>query len=161
MQHAKDSFYVALRDRIATINPNRVVSLRGTERPAVLVEESEPPVGELRNDVFVLRWNTTTFVESVIPLVKMGCEIHYATCGSASSSGLDRGRAMNGMDSELISALNPMSARKMNFVVTPAVALQTYVFWNEAVFGNLIALRDKLQRIASITIFSFLEPGEL
>ena len=44
MQNAKDSFYMALRGRLTTINPERTVLLRGTVRPGILVEEAETPV---------------------------------------------------------------------------------------------------------------------
>jgi hypothetical protein len=56
MQNAKDSFYMALRGRLTTINPERTVLLRGTVRPGILVEEAETPVSQFPNDVFVLRW---------------------------------------------------------------------------------------------------------
>ena len=56
MQNAKDSFYLALRTRLATINPERTVLLRGALRPGILVEEAEAPLAQLPSDVFVLRW---------------------------------------------------------------------------------------------------------
>ncbi len=42
--------------RLATINPERTILLRGTVRPGILVEEAEAPFSQLPNDVFVLRW---------------------------------------------------------------------------------------------------------
>jgi hypothetical protein len=56
MQNAKDSFYMALRTRLTTINPERTILLRGAVRPGILVEEAEAPFSQLPNDVFVLRW---------------------------------------------------------------------------------------------------------
>ncbi|MDE3162438.1 MAG: hypothetical protein KGL64_04180, partial [Acidobacteriota bacterium] len=56
MQNAKDSFYMALRTRLAAINPNRTILLRGALRPGIFVEEAEAPYAQLPNDVFVLRW---------------------------------------------------------------------------------------------------------
>ena len=50
MQNAKDSFYMALRTRLAAINPERTVLLRGTIRPGILVEEAEARVRDLRAD---------------------------------------------------------------------------------------------------------------
>jgi hypothetical protein len=41
MQNAKDSFYIALRTRLAALNPERTILLRGTKRPGILVEEAE------------------------------------------------------------------------------------------------------------------------
>src|SRR6266568_507674 len=56
MQNAKDSFYMALRTRLALINPERTLLLRGTVRPGILVEEAEAPFSQLPSDAFVLRW---------------------------------------------------------------------------------------------------------
>ncbi len=56
MQNAKDSFYMALRTRLAAINPERTILLRGAVRPGILVEEAEAPFSQIPNDVFVLRW---------------------------------------------------------------------------------------------------------
>ena len=54
MQNAKDSFYMALRTRLAALNPDRTVLLRGTVRPGILVEEAEAPFSQPPNDVFML-----------------------------------------------------------------------------------------------------------
>ena len=56
MQNAKDSFYMALRNRLAVLNPERTILLRGAVRPGILVEEAEAPFNQLPGDVFVLRW---------------------------------------------------------------------------------------------------------
>ncbi len=40
MQNAKDSFYMALRTRLAAINPERTILLRGAVRPGILAEET-------------------------------------------------------------------------------------------------------------------------
>ena len=42
MQFAKDSFYLALRDRLAALDPERKVLVDGVERPAILVIENKP-----------------------------------------------------------------------------------------------------------------------
>ena len=41
MQNAKDTFYELLRGRLAALNPDRTVVVRGVVRPGVLVEENE------------------------------------------------------------------------------------------------------------------------
>ncbi len=56
MQNAKDSFYMALRARLVTIDPARTILLRGAVRPGILMEEAEAPFSQLPNDVFVVRW---------------------------------------------------------------------------------------------------------
>ncbi len=47
MQNAKDSFYLALRTRLAAINPERTVLLRGALRPGIFVEEAEAPSAQV------------------------------------------------------------------------------------------------------------------
>ena len=57
MQFAKDSFYIALRDRLAVVNPARTVAINGTVRPAVLVAENEPvSAASLLPNVFQVTW---------------------------------------------------------------------------------------------------------
>jgi len=41
MQNIKDSFFIAIRDRLATLNPQRTVLVQGVSRPAILVIENE------------------------------------------------------------------------------------------------------------------------
>ena len=120
MQNAKDSFYMALRARLAAINPERTCVLRGAVRPGILVEEAEAPFSQLPADVFVLRWlGIGTDVNLDAPMVAAECEIAYQTCGCQSFGGLDRGRALSAMDKELLSMLQPFSTPKLSFMATP------------------------------------------
>ena len=41
MQFTKDSFYMALQQRLAALNPQRTITLSGATRPAVVVAENE------------------------------------------------------------------------------------------------------------------------
>ena len=59
MKKARDSFYVALRDRLQVLNPSRQVLIRGVWRPGVLVEENESFAAIVPDNVFVLRWTKT------------------------------------------------------------------------------------------------------
>ena len=45
MQFAKDSFFLALQQRLAALNPARTVTLNGATVPAILVVENLPPIG--------------------------------------------------------------------------------------------------------------------
>ncbi len=101
MENAKDTFYVTLRNRLAALNPNRVILLRGVQRPGILMEEAEAAVPQMPADVFVLRW-TTLNVDPQLPasLAQMTCEIHYTTGGTQANGGLDRGRVLEEMDAE-------------------------------------------------------------
>ena len=162
MENAKDTFYITLRNRLVTVNPQRVAMLRGVERPGILVEEAEAPVAQLPGDVFVLRW-TALEADLQLPAVMIGmlCEVLYATSGTANNAGLDRGRALAEMDAELLAMVTPASVQKMNYSVTPAVAMDTMVFWSEPVFMPVTTLRDRLTRVAKITVWAYQEQGEL
>ena len=112
MQPTKDSFYIALRDRLAALNPARVISLGGQQRPAILVPENEvrtalsapapfdsagaTPAGTKTRlpDCFYLQFGAITHVRPAAaqpvhaqPLMKMACAIVYATCGTPASTG--------------------------------------------------------------------------
>jgi len=152
---------MAIRARIASINPERTILLRGSERPGILVEESESPVGQLQNDVFVLRWKGFG-VDMNLPSVMAAeqCEIIYQTCGTQSFGGLDRGRALSEMDEEIIAALQPFYAPKLNYMAMPASSLLTNVFWDEPVFLPLTVQRDLIGRTASVVVYSYQEVGE-
>ena len=162
MQNAKDSFYVALRDRLAALNPARVVKVRGVARPSLLVEDAEAPVSELANDVFVLRWTSVAEVQELrCGLMSLGCEVHYGTSGTQGNAGLDLGRALSEMDRELLAVLEPMWTQKMTYTVTPAAAMQTRVFWTAPELGAAAADRNVLGRVVKVTVYAFEEPGEL
>lgn len=162
MQNAKDTFYVTLRNRLATLNPNRTMLLRGVQRPGILVEEAEAVVPMLPSDVFVLRWTAlSTDINLPLVLARLDCEILYATGGTQAASGLDRGRALEEMDAEVLGLLSPNCAPKMNYTQTPPVQLNTPVFWSAADFTPAVTLRDRLSRSAQVTVFAYQEPGEL
>ncbi len=161
MQNAKDSFYIALRDRLASLNPARTITLRSVQRPAIFVEEAEAPMAELLNDTFVLRWTaTTSFKDMPSTLIGMLCEIRYATSGSQTVAGLDRGRALSELDRELLAILTPLYTQKVQFTTTAALPLETNVFWTEPVSGAAQTVRNQLLRTVAVTVFAFQEAGE-
>jgi hypothetical protein len=161
MQNAKDSFYVALRTRLAAINPERTILLRGTTRPGILVEEAEAPFGQWPNDVFVLRWlGLGMDMDLGSAMAAQECEIIYQTCGTQAFGGLDRGRALSAMDEEVIAMLQPFCTPKLNYAVQPPVAMLTQVFWDEPVFAPVVTLRDRLGRSAKVMVYSYQEQGE-
>ena len=157
MQNAKDSFYIALRDRLALLSPGRVISVRGSERPAILVEEAENPTVEMQNDTYILRWTQYT-VTGVAFLTNLSCEIRYATSGSQDYTGLDRGRLMTEMDSQLMQILVPLSASSFDYSTVPPALMPTRIFWTEPVFEALKTVRNQLLRVAAVNVFTFEEP---
>jgi hypothetical protein len=161
MQNAKDSFYAALRARLATINPNRTILLRGVVRPGIVVEESEAPFAQLPNDVFVLRWlGLGIDVDLPSTMAADECEVLYQTCGTQSFGGLDRGRALSAMDEELEAMLQPYFTSKLNYTVQPPAPMLTKTFWDEATFGPIVSQRDLLSRSAKVLVYSYQEQGE-
>ena len=161
MQNAKDSFYMALRARLVTINPERTILLRGAVRPGILVEEAEAPFSQLPSDVFVLRWlSLGVDADLGTAMAAEECEILYQTCGTQSFGGLDRGRSLSGMDEELVSILSPYSTPKLNYTATPPAAMLTQVFWDEPGLGPVVVQRDRLSRSARVMVYSYQEQGE-
>jgi hypothetical protein len=161
MQNAKDSFYMALRTRLAAVNPERTILLRGAVRPGILVEEAEAPFSQLPNDVYVLRWlgvGVDLNLEST--MVAEQCEVIYQTCGTQSYGGLDRGRSLSDMDNEVAMIMQPFYTPKLNYTATPPTAMLTNVFWDEPEFGPIVTQKDQLIRSAKVMIYSYQEQGE-
>jgi hypothetical protein len=161
MQNAKDSFYMALRTRLVSINPERTILLRGSVRPGILVEEAEAPFSQLPSDVFVLRWlGLGVDVDLASAMAAAECEILYQACGTQSFGGLDRGRSLSAMDEELVAMLQPFSTPKLNYIATPPAAMLTNVFWDEPALTPLVTQRDQLSRSAKVMVYSYQEQGE-
>ena len=161
MQNAKDSFYMSLRNRLAALNPERTILLRGAVRPGIFVEEAEAPFPQPPGDVFILRWLALgADVDLASTLVAQECEISYQTCGCQTFGGLDRGRALSQMDEELVSILQPFSTPKLSYAANPPTALLTQVFWDEPAFTPIVTQRDRLSRSARVTVYAYQEPGE-
>ena len=169
MQDARDTFYVALRGRLAAINPERTTVIRGQVRSGILVEENELPTAFQPVDAFSLRWTAMRVDTTVpLPLVAMECQIRYASDGTAANGGMDRGRLLAAMDGELTLALNitPHSAPKMNYsgvaaTGAPPVAMSTNIFWSQPAFAAMTIADERVERVATVQVFSYQEAGEL
>lgn len=161
MQNAQNTFYITLRNRLAALNPNRTLYRRGITRPGILVESNELVTAQPPSDVFVLRWKGL-HADPYLPatLLQMECEIEYLTEGTAGGLDMDRGVLLTEMDAELISILQPACAQKMNYSQSPAVAMQTQIFWTEATLQPVEVERDRLSRIVTVSVLSYEEPGE-
>lgn len=162
MENAKNSFYIALRNRLVQVNAARAVLLRGVTRPGVVVEENELASAKVQNDIFRLCW-TTCAVNAQMPaaLVQMGCEIRYSTAGTTNNGGMDRGQALVAMDSELRQMLQPSSTPKMSYTATGSTAMATNVFWTAPVFGAVSEAEGVLTRTVTVEVYSVQEVGEV
>ena len=158
MQFAKDSFYMALRDRLAVVNPARTVTVEGVVRPAVLVAENEGSLPGLAN-AFVLRWGDAGFVGNGTKLMKMTCSIEYATSG-ATDSGDDRGRLLGTLDAELLQSLLPPRMQKTNYTMIPPQSMGSMLFWTELEFGAAKDEAGRMARTATTTVYFYSEVGQ-
>lgn len=173
MQFTKDTFYITLRDRLAALNSSRMITLNGVTRPAVVVAENESviPVKPLP-DAFYIEWGA---VQSVGPQIgdraifSLECLISYHTFGSA-ESGVDRGRGLAGLDTELISICQPATAPKLDYTQSPPRNLGTSIVWNTPQLGKVVGSEAprtealprattgvRLERAASLKVFFFSE----
>jgi hypothetical protein len=168
VQNAKDTFYEVLRGRLAAINPERTIVLRGVVRPGVLVEENELVTTVALPDCYRLRWTqAASDPNGALPAISLECEIDYETAGNAFNGGMDRGRALAAMDAELQAAVNaaPQSAPKNNYAGlasgAAAVPMSTSIWWGPLVFGKTQVNDDRAGRTATVVVNSFQEAGEL
>src|ERR1700722_11100567 len=99
VQNAKDTFFVMLQGRLATLNPSRTIVLRGLVRPGTLVDENELATSSIPPDTFRMEWTELQLSSAAnLPLVAMECSIRYCTDGTSGNGGMDRGRLLAGMD---------------------------------------------------------------
>jgi len=150
-----------MRNRLAALNPERTILVRGAVRPGIVVEEAEAPFAQLPGDVFVVRWlGLGVDVDLASSLIVQESEIVYCTCGSQSFGGLDRGRALSVMDTEVVALLQPFHTPKMSYTLMPPVPMLTQVFWDEPVFTPCVTQRDRLSRSVKVMVYSYQEQGE-
>lgn len=168
VQGMKDTFYAVMRDRVAAGNAGRTVVVRGTARPGVVVAENELPGASVDGiglaDAFSLRW-TTVAVDSQGPaaLMKAVCEVRYATDGSTGLAGLDRGRALAGMDAELMAAVGKTPQTSAAVAVrevsgggaSTAAATGGNVFWGDLVLKPAVMRGERMERTAEIEVFGY------
>jgi hypothetical protein len=155
MQFAKDSFYIALRDRLALVNPERTVTVDGIARPAVLVAENEGLLPGTEN-AFVLKWGDARPVGNGTTLMKMTCAIDYTTRGSDGTNG-DRGRLLGTLDGELLAASQPPRMQKANYTMIPPQSLGTVLFWTDLEFDEPKDHHDRISRTARTTVYFYSE----
>ncbi len=164
MQFAKDSFYVALRDRLAVVNPARTVAINGATRPAVLVAENEPATATpVLANAFHLTWGSLQAAvgeeTAKRPLLTLACEVRYGTSGTLDGA-VDRGRVMAALDTELLEICSPGRTRKQDYTQTTPVDLGSFVIWTKPVLKAIETDRKTgltLVRNAELMVFFFPE----
>ncbi len=136
MQAAKDSFYMALRQRLAALNPSRTLVIDGVTVPAIVVRENmEPRFDEAQPGVFYLDFGDILIAESTRPMLGVDCHIWYASEGG-SGTGVDRGRDLAEMDTELLRICDPPRTEMLDYSQAPSVDLGAGIFWTIPMLGN-------------------------
>ena len=142
MQFAKDSFLLALQQRLAGLNPARTVTINGATVPAVVAIENLPPsAAEPQPNVFYVEWGPAAVVGGHAgngALMSLDCLISYFTLGTAQSM-VDRGRVLGQLDGELLAICQPTNTEKYDYTQSPSADLGTTVFWNQPVFAQSTA----------------------
>jgi hypothetical protein len=134
MQFAKDSFFLALQQRLAGLNPGRTVTLNGATVPAAVVVENLPPTSAaLLPNAFYVEWGAARVVAGPAgsgALMNIECLISYHSLGTVASM-VDRGRVLGQLDRELLAICQPPSTEKLDYTQAPSVDLGTKVFWTQ------------------------------
>jgi hypothetical protein len=168
MQNAKDTFYEVLRSRLAAINPDRTIVLRGVTRPGLLVQENELETAVALPDCFRMSWTEVSAeCHGALPLLTLTCALAYETAGNGFNAGMDRGRALAAMDAELLAAMNqaPWVSAKTNYAALArggtAVSMRTNIWWGPVHFGKTVVNDDRIGRSATIAVMAYEEAGEM
>jgi hypothetical protein len=161
MQFAKDSFYVTLRERLATVNAARTAVVDGVLRPAIVVGENQAATAARSlPETFYVQFGgmrkAGAGARALRPLLALECSITYFTAG-VNEGGSDRGRTLAALDSELLAICAPPSTPKCDYGQTPATALGTAVLWDAPQFGDTEPVNGGLRRVARLTLYFFPE----
>jgi hypothetical protein len=158
MQNTKDSFFIALRDRLTALDPARTVTVLGSTRPAIIVPENElADAATLLPETFYITFGACAAAADTErlehPLQQLACEITYYTEGSSDLSSQDRGRTLAALDDELLAMTSPPNAVLKDYSQTPAADLGAHIFWTRPALAAPKQVGNKLSRVASLTIF--------
>src|SRR5437763_11456810 len=139
MQFTKDTFYITLRNRLAALNPTRVITLNSVTRPAVDVAENEAviPVKPVP-DAFYIEWGAAQLVpqqSSARAIFWLECLISYHTFGTV-ESGVDRGRTLAALDTELLMISQPATTHKVDYTQSTPADLVTSIVWSTPPLGK-------------------------
>ena len=139
MQFAKDSFLIALQQRLAALNPARTVTINGATVPAVVAVENLPPAAaEPQPNAFYIEWGTANAVDGHAgnsALMGQNCVISYYSLGTTQSM-VDRGRVLGELDKELLTICQPTNTEKYDYTQSPPADLGTSIFWNQPAFAE-------------------------
>ncbi len=172
MQFAKDSFFIALRDRLAVLNPARTIALDGQTRPAVVALENEPvtaadpaavtdpqtiPSGDRPRvaNAFYLTWGAARVVAptGTQPILALDCAVSFAAAGAPDAAGQERGRTFGQLAVELLQICSPASTPKCDYTGDTPADLGTRICWTPPRFAAPQAVAAELRGSALLTLF--------
>jgi hypothetical protein len=171
MQAAKDSFYMALRERLTALNPARTMVIDGVTVPAIVVRENlEARFQEAQTGAFYVDFGDILIAESTRPMLGIDCHIWYASEGSG-GTGVDRGRALAEMDVELLRICDPPHTGMLDYSQTPSADLGSAIFWTVPIMSDALgdvsiqkqqwsAGAARVDRYAQLRIYFFLSEVE-
>ncbi len=162
MQATKDSFYVELRNRLVTVDPQRTITLDGATRPAIVVAENEPPnVAPPLCDAFYLHWGgARSALPSSGTLMEMECAISYRTKGTDQNGNLDRGRDLASLDNDVLAICSPPQTAKYDYSTGSAVPLGSTIFWTQPVFSARVNAPPYIGREITVSVFFYPEVNQ-
>ncbi len=162
MQATKDSFYIALRDRLVVVNPDRVVTLDGVTRPAIAVVENEPPSrAPTLCDTFYLRWGDLRPAGLAAgTLMAFDCAVSYCTRGRVENANLDRGRELASLDHDLLAICAPPRTAKVDYSAEPPLSLSSTIFWTPPALSAAKSTSPYVGREVTLTVFFYPEVNQ-
>ncbi len=162
MQATKDSFYVALRDRLVKMDPNLTMVVDGATRPAIVVLENEPPNSlDRQNDAFYLDWGGVRAVQpATSTLSAMDCTITYSSAGQQDTGGVGRGRDLASLDANLLGMCAPPQAQKYDYSSGTPADLGSYIFWSAPDLKTAKVKASQVGREAHVTVFFYPEVNQ-
>ncbi len=144
MQAVKDSFYMALRARLAASNSREIV-----------VCENGSPTSLSNPDTFYLRWSGADTLPPDAAAAgwrSLQCAIAYRTCGSENSCGDDRGRELASMDAQLLAAAEPRQTALLDYTQEPPATLTSQILWTAPVLLEPKDSSSGIEREVLITL---------
>ncbi len=153
MQAVKDSFYMALRQRLAQSYPTRIMG--DTKQPALIVCENVCEPWIPANDAFYIRWTSDQKLPvdaSAAGWRALECEIGYSTAGTESANGEDRGRALAELDAELQAILAPRQTAFLDYSQDPPATLSGTLLWTRSVLNDPKDSGGVIQRTARLSV---------
>jgi len=162
MQATKDSFYVALRNRLVAVDPQRTITIDGATRPAIVVAENEPPnAAPPLCDAFYLHWGgARAALPAAGTLMEMECTIAYRTKGTDQNGNLDRGRGLASLDNDVLAICYPPQTAKCDYCSGAAVPLGSTIFWTQPALSALVNAPPYIGREITVSVFFYPEVNQ-